>query len=264
LLTLIYKMTQSLNNKIALVTGASRGIGAGIARCFAQAGAHVIIVDLPQQAALAESVIQEINGVGRKAIFIAADVSDAGQIKTAVERAYAEFGALDIVVANAAFSIRQTTLDLDWQDFRRTIEVTELGAVHTCKAAADQMVAHARGGAILIIGSITADMALPSMVAYTMSKAAVHHYGRALADELAPRNIRVNVIAPGWIDTPGERLHFSEAELQAAGKRIPRGRLGTPEDIGRAAVFLCSDAADYITGTILTVDGGYRGAMRLP
>jgi glucose 1-dehydrogenase len=126
------------------------------------------------------------------------------------------------------------------------------------------MVRQGDGGKIVIIGSVHYDMAPANSAAYNMAKAAVNHLARTLSVELAPHRINVNVINPGWIDTPGERNFASEAELQRSGRRIPWGRLGKPEDIAKAVAFLCSDDAEYITGATLRVDGGFVPGLVLP
>jgi len=159
-------------------------------------------------------------------------------------------------------------IEAQWEHVLRTIEVTQFGVFHTCQMAAQHMVAQQAqgrpGGKIIIIGSVLAEVPFVTSTPYNMSKAAINHLGRTLAAELADYHINVNVINPGWIDTPGERQLASEAEIQAGARLIPWGRLGTPRDIGRAAAYLASDEADYVTGSILHVDGGYRLGLRHP
>jgi glucose 1-dehydrogenase len=138
------------------------------------------------------------------------------------------------------------------------------GVFHTCQFAARQMVAQGQGGKIVIISSIVSEQAFGGCESYNMSKSAINHFGEGLARELAAHRINVNVIRPGWIDTPGERQYFSEDDLQRAGARIPWGRLGTGRDIGRCAVYLSSDDADYVTGAHIRVDGGYMVGLKLP
>jgi glucose 1-dehydrogenase len=141
--------------------------------------------------------------------------------------------------------------------------VTQFGAFHTCQAAARHMVARGGSGKIIIIGSVLAVIPMRTSSAYNMAKAAVNQFGMTLAAELAPLRVNVNVINPGYIDTPGERRYATEEQIRQAGPRLPWGRIGTPYDIGRAAAFLASDDADYITGSVLQVDGGYRVSMSL-
>jgi glucose 1-dehydrogenase len=145
----------------------------------------------------------------------------------------------------------------------RTIEVTQFGVYHTCQAAARHMAARGGPGKIIIIGSVLSEIPMPTSAAYNMAKAAVVHLGRTLAAELTGLRINVNVINPGYIDTPGERAFASEEQIAQTAHILPWGRLGTAHDIGKAAAFLASDDADYITGSVLQVDGGYRLAMKI-
>lgn len=251
-----------LAGKIALVTGAARGIGQGVALCLAEEGADVVVNDLPPRGVFdARDTAAAIEKMGRWALVQYADVSDREQVAAMVAASIAHFGRLDIVVANAAMTVRELTIEAQWPNVLRTLEVTQFGVYHTCQMAAQQMVAQAKegwsGGKIVIIGSVLAEIPLRTSAPYNMAKAAINHLGRTLAAELAEYRINVNIINPGWIDTPGERQLASEAELEAGAKLIPWGRMGTPTDIGRAAVFLASDEADYITGSTLRVDGGF-------
>lgn len=257
---------QRLAGKVALVTGAARGIGQGIALCLAEEGADVLVNDLPA-ASFAEQpdahdTVQQIEQLGRRALPLAADVSDRAQVAAMFAAAAQQFGRIDIVVANAAMSIREPTLSAEWEHVQRTVAVAQFGVYHTCQAAARQMVAQGGGGKIIIIGSVLAEMPMPHSAPYNMAKAAINHLARTLAIELAEHRINVNVINPGFIDTPGERAFASEAQIAALGASLPWGRAGTPRDIGRAAAFLASDDADYITGSALVVDGGFR--LRMP
>ena len=255
---------QRLAGKVALVSGAARGIGRGIALCMAAEGADVIVNDLPSGAAGASATAAEIEVLGRQAHASYADVSDRAQVARLFADGMARFGHIDIVVANAAYSDRAPVLEVSWEAVLRTIEVTQFGVFHTCQAAARQMAAQGGGGKIIIIGSLLGEIPAAGSAAYTMAKAAVNHFARTLALELAPQRINVNVINPGYIDTPGERKFADEAQLRSTAPTIPWRRLGLPRDIGRAAVFLASDDADYITGAALLVDGGYKVGMRLP
>jgi glucose 1-dehydrogenase len=249
------------------VTGAARGIGRGIALCLAEEGAHVAINDLPPGdrpgAADAAGAAAEIAAMGRRSLAHYADVSDREAVAALFAATAAQLGPIDIVVANAALSIRQPVVEASWEGVLRTIEVTQFGVYHTCQAAAQHMAARGGPGKIIIIGSILADIPMQTSAAYNMAKAAVNHLGRTLAAELTRQRINVNVINPGYIDTPGERAFASEEEIRRTATQLPWGRLGTPRDIGRAAAFLASDDADYITGSVLQVDGGYKLAMRL-
>ena len=173
-----------------------------------------------------------------------------------------------MAVANAAVSIREPVVEAKWENMMRTFEVTQFGVFHTCQLAAQQMLKQPQTGRsrgkIVVISSIHEEIAFPTSGAYNMSKAAINHLARTMAAELAGNRINVNVINPGWIDTPGERQYFSEEEIAEGGRRIPWGRMGLPEDIGKAAAYLASDDADYVTGTILRVDGGFVHGLVLP
>jgi glucose 1-dehydrogenase len=212
----------------------------------------------------ARGTVAEVEALGRRALAYDADISDRDQVAGLFAAGVAQFGRIDVVVANAAFSIREPVIEAQWEHVLRTLEVTQFGVYHTCQAAAQQMVRQGNGGKIVIIGSILGEIPFPSSAAYNMAKAAINHLARTLAAELTGHRINVNVVNPGYIDTPGERKFATEEQIAQAARNLPWGRLGTPRDIGRAVAFLASDDADYITGTALVVDGGYKLAMRLP
>ncbi|MBX3011140.1 MAG: SDR family oxidoreductase [Caldilineaceae bacterium] len=256
-----------LHGKVALITGSGRGIGRGIALCLAAEGADVVINDLPGRND-AEATAQEIRALGQQALVWPADISDRGAVEAMIAGAVAHFGRLDIAVANAALSIREPVLEAKWENVQRTIEVAQFGVFHTCQLAARQMSQQPLNGRsrgkLLITCSVHEEIAFAQSAAYNMAKAAVAHLGRTMAGELARTKINVNIINPGWIDTPGERRFFNEEQITEGGKKIPWGRIGTPEDIGKAAAFLVSDDADYITGAVLRVDGGFVHGLELP
>jgi len=254
---------QRFEGKVALITGAARGIGRGVALCLAEEGASLIVNDLsPTDGLGARGTVQEVEALGRPALAYDADISDRDQVAALFAAGVAHFGRIDVVVANAAFSIREPVIEARWEHVLRTLEVTQFGVYHTCQAAAQQMVRQG-GGKIVIIGSILGEIPFLNSAAYNMAKAAVNHLGRTLAAELAAHRINVNVVNPGYIDTPGERKFATEEQIALAARSLPWGRLGTPRDIGRAVAYLASDDADYITGSALVVDGGYKLAMRL-
>jgi len=165
-------------------------------------------------------------------------------------------GSLDVLVNNAAKSVRKPLLELDVADVEQTWNVILWGTFHCSQIAARIMAAQGRGGNIVMISSVHAYRAFPNSTAYNGAKAAVNHMAATWAAELAPHRIRVNSIEPGWIDTPGERAFYTEQQIQEAGSRLPLGRLGSPEDIAKAVRFLVSEDGSYITGTCLRVDGG--------
>ncbi|HEX5481491.1 MAG TPA: glucose 1-dehydrogenase [Terriglobia bacterium] len=251
-----------LDGKVALVTGAKQGIGRGIALCLAEAGADVVVNDIAPETDMQE-VIGKINQIGRRGIAWKADVSNRDEVEALVEGATKRFGSLDIAVANAGMSVRKPFTDFEWTDVERVLATCQFGVFHTCQFAARKMVAQGRGGKIVLIASVHAQFPFARSAPYNMAKAAITHLGLTMANELAPHRINVNVIHPGWIDTPGERTHATEAEIQKGAEKIPWRRLGTPSDIGKAVTFLASDDADYITGACLRVDGGFALGLKL-
>jgi glucose 1-dehydrogenase len=244
-----------LIGQAAFVTGAGRGIGRAIAVALAAAGADVAVNYLDNQAE-AEEVAAVAQQAGRRAVLLQGDVSDQARVDDMVAQAVEALGRLDVAVANAYFSAREPFWEADMARFRRTVDVTMWGAFHTLRAAARQMIAQGRGGSIVMIGSPHAVFAVPGAMAYNLSKAAVDHMARTAAIELVEHRIRVNVIHPGWIDTPGEREHATEEQIARSAGKLPWKRLGRPDEVARGVVFLCDPRSDYITGSTLGIDGG--------
>jgi glucose 1-dehydrogenase len=256
-----------LEGRVALITGASRGIGRGCALALASQGADVV-VNYRSHPEDAQEVAALIEGMGRRVLLWQADVAQRHEVEAMFAGAVAHLGRIDIAVANAGMSIREPVLTAKWENVLRVIEVAQFGVFHTCQLAAQQMARQEKigrsRGKIIVISSIYAELAAPTSAAYNMAKAAVNHLVSTMAAELAEYHINVNTINPGWIDTPGERRYATEAEIEQGAKQLPWKRLGTLEDIGQAVVFLASDAADYITGTMLRVDGGFVHGLELP
>jgi glucose 1-dehydrogenase len=250
-----------LAGRKALVTGAAGGIGRGCAIELARAGADVAVNDLTRSAE-AEATVAEIRALGRDASLIEGDVFDRASCESVVARAVAAFGRIDILVSNPAFSRRGDFLDYDPELFEQVVRGTLTGGFHMSQLVSRHMVARGGEGKILFISSVHARIPFARSVAYNAAKIGLTHMARTIAAELLPHRINVNVIEPGWIDTPGEHATFGTDAIAQAAPTLPWGRLGTPEDIGRAAAFLCSADADYVTGTELVVDGGLclRGA----
>ena len=246
----------NLSGKTALVTGANRGIGRGCAVELARAGAD-IAVNYRSHAEEAEEVAAAIRALGRRAIVIQADVADRAASETMVRRTVEELGRIDVLIANAAFSIRTPFLEMTEQDMAVTLGVTLWGAFHCSQFAARDMVRRGEGGSIVMISSVHAVMAFKNSLAYNTAKAGLNHMARSMAAELTPQRIRVNVIEPGWTDTPGERRFSTEEQLRIGGSKLPLGRLGTSEEIGKGAAYLASDDAAYVTGSVLRIDGGF-------
>jgi glucose 1-dehydrogenase len=246
-----------LAGKVAVVTGASAGIGHAIARALAGAGADVAINYLTysdEAAALAD----QVRALGRRVLLVPADVADQDAVEALVARTAAELGRLDIFIANAAHSDEDYFYRADMAGFRRTIDVTMWGAFYGLRAAANQLIRQGQGGNLVVISSVHAVQAFPTSMAYNMAKAAVDQMARTAAVELFAHRIRVNTVYPGWTDTPGERKYFSEEVLQKEGAALPWGRLARPEEIARGVLFLVDPASDYITGSTLSIDGGTR------
>jgi len=256
-------MVMKLAGKVALVTGAARGIGRGCALALARAGADLAVNDR-QPSPLTDSLLAEVSALGRRAILIAGDAFDRGTCEQIVEQAAAALGTIDILVSNPAYSRRGDFLTYDPATFEQTLRGTLTAGFHLSQLAARQMVAEGRGGKIVFISSVHARIPYIRSGAYNAAKAGLNHLAATMAAELLPHRINVNVIEPGWIDTPGEHETFGSQQIAEAAKTLPWGRLGTPDDIGRAAVFLASDDADYITGTTLLVDGGLALRAALP
>jgi glucose 1-dehydrogenase len=244
-----------LTGKNVLITGASRGIGRGAALEAALAGANVGI-NYRSHPEEAEQVAAEVRARGGRALLLQADVADRAAVEAMVDRFVREFGRIDAFVSNAAYSDRQLMVEADLEGFRRTIDVSMWGAFYGVRAASRRMIDQGGGGAIVVVSSPHAVIPIPTAMAYNMAKAAIDHMARTAAIELAPYRIRVNIVHPGWIDTPGERKFFTEDQLASGAQNIPWKRLGTPEEIGRLIRFLLSDDADYMTGSTVLMDGG--------
>jgi glucose 1-dehydrogenase len=239
----------------ALVTGAGRGIGRGCALELARAGADVAINDR-QRTPQAEAVVAEIKALGRQAVLIDGDVFERESCESVAERTVDALGHIDIFVSNPAFQRRAEFLKFDPDTFAKVIQGTLAGGFHMSQFVAQHMVERGRGGTIVFISSGHAHTPYVGSIAYNAGKGGLNQLAFTIAAELYPHRINVNVIEPGWIDTPGEHEAFGDEFMSKAGAGLPWGRFGVPEDIGKAAVFLVSDDAEYITGAALRVDGG--------
>ncbi len=244
-----------LRGKVALVTGASAGIGRAAALALAQEGAEVAInyLTFPESA---ERLAAEIQALGQRALLFPVDVSNQQAVEAMVARTASELGRLDIFVSSAVYSDRELFTTADMQGFRRTIDVSMWGAFYGLRASVNQMIRQGHGGNAVIVSSPQARVAIPGSMAYNMAKAATDQMARTAAVELLSHRIRVNIVYPGWTDTPGERKFFSEEVLQRSAPNLPWGRMARPEEIARGIVFLVDPESDYITGTTLSIDGG--------
>ena len=244
-----------LSGKVVLVTGAARGIGRGVALEMAHAGADVCLTDRDPGPA-ADEVASAIRGMGRRVVTVQADVTERPAVEQAIAGCTTSLGPIDILVASAVTSVRQTLLETREADLRRTIEVSILGTFHVFQLVARQMVERSTKVSLIYISSPHARLPFKGAIDYNTAKAGAHQLALSAANELMWYGIRVNLIDPGWTDTPGERTWYSDEALYREAERLPLGRLASPEDIGRAAVFLASDDAAYVAGTVLRVDGG--------
>jgi len=241
-----------LDGAVALVTGAGAGIGRAIAETFAGAGAAVVVSDLKAEAA--EQVAEAIGAAGGRAIGVSCNVTEDADLAGAVERAVGEFGALTILVNNAGGG-GPKPFDMPMSDFRWAYELNVFSVFRLCQLAAPHMAA-AGGGAILNITSMSGDNRNQRMASYGSSKAAESHLTRNIAFDLGPMNIRVNAIAPGATRTAALESVLTPEIETAMLKHTPPKRLGEPSDMANAALFLCSPAAAWVSGQVLTVSGG--------
>src|SRR5438874_6095311 len=229
-----------LAGKVALVTGAAGGIGFATAVALAEAGADVASNDISlvepgsQRTSSRGNQLNElIASLGRKSHLLAGDVSDQAAVEDMVASAVAALGRLEILVTPAVYSDREPFTSADMHGFRKTIDVSMWGSFYALRAAANQMIKQGQGGAIAVVSSPHAEIAFPNCMAYNMAKAAQDQMARTAAMELLPHKIRVNILHPGWTDTPGERKFFSDADLNIAGPTLPAGRLARPDEVAR-------------------------------
>jgi 7-alpha-hydroxysteroid dehydrogenase len=244
-----------LDGKVALVTGAGRGIGEGIAKAFAEAGADVVVSARTRDQL--ESVAAQIRAMGRRALVVPCDVMERSDMESLVELAVEEFGRIDILVNNAGGGPYKPALRTSLKAFEDSFRFSVSSAFLLTRLVAPHMLKQG-GGCVLNISSVIGKLSERGFVAYGTAKAAMSQMTVMLGNELAP-HIRVNAVASGAVETSALAPFLSDEKMkEKMVARTPMGRIGRPEDIAAAALYLCSDAASYVTGSILDVDGGAK------
>jgi len=249
----------SLADKIAFVTGAGRGLGRAGALALARAGAHVALV--ARTRSQLEETATAVERLGRKTVVAVADIRNADQIAAAVKTTVEAFGRIDILFNNAGTNVRKPVVEMTDEDWHTIIDTNVKGIFLVARAVARQMIAQ-KTGRIINMSSMSAVSPERDKVVYASSKGAVSQFTKGLALELAPHGISVNAIAPGYMMTPLVQgyLEADAERYRRILQRIPLGRIGQPEEIGGALVFLASDAARFITGATIAIDGGWTAS----
>jgi 3-oxoacyl-[acyl-carrier protein] reductase len=246
---------KKLEGKVAIVTGASKGIGAGIARAFAEEGASVV-VNYASDKAGAENIVNEIIAKGGKAIAIYADVSKEADVKKMFEEANTAFGRLDILVNNAGVFKSIPIEKISVEEFNRHYSINVLGNLLATREAVKYF--GEKGGSIINMTSVVSEKGVPTYSIYSGTKGAVQSITHALAAELGPKNIRVNAIAPGAIETEGTQVDFGDGVAEQYIKATPLRRMGFPKDVAKVAVFLASDDSAFLADSRIEVSGGLK------
>ena len=253
-----------LKDKVAVIAGGTKGIGLGIALEFVREGAKVVIGGTTDETG--QAGVREIEAAGGEGLFVNCDVASLTDLDGMIERVVERFGRIDIYVANAGINDANKThyLDVTPEQYDRIMGVNLRGMLFGWQRAARQMISQGDGGVIINMSSVNANLALESQVVYTTSKGGVEQLTKVQAVALAPHNIKVNAIAPGPIETELMRRVGSDKQLMdTILSRTPQGRVGTPRECGRLAVFLASEDSDFIFGQSIYIDGG-RGFQALP
>jgi NAD(P)-dependent dehydrogenase (short-subunit alcohol dehydrogenase family) len=243
-----------LDGKVALITGGSKGIGRAIALSFARDGADVALA--ARGVDELEGAAKEVETEGGRALAVPTDVTESDQVEALVRRTVDELGGIDILVNNAGAAPFMSTFDqMRLSGFEKYFGITYTGAVYTTRAAAAPLLE--RGGSVINVASVAAYIASPGLTYYASAKAALVSFTRTLALEWAAHGVRVNAIAPGWIETEMNVVARQDPGFfQAVVNQIPLGRWGTAEDVANVALFLASDKASFMTGSVVVVDGG--------
>jgi glucose 1-dehydrogenase len=248
--------TLQLQNKVAVITGASLGIGSAMALAFAKEGA-AIAVDYRSHPDEAKEIVDQVEGSGGRAISVHADVSSPEDVKNLIQKAVSEFGRLDVMINNAGVEEKMPFLETPLDVWNKTIAVNLTGAWLGCQEAARQMVDQGGSGRIINVSSVHEDLPMPTNSPYCAAKGGLRMLTRTIAVELAPHDITVNNIAPGAVDTPMDApLKANADQMQQLLSEIPLQRMGKPEEVAALAVYLASEAAAYVTGSTFVIDGG--------
>jgi gluconate 5-dehydrogenase len=243
-----------LSGKIALVTGASRGLGRHFALALARAGADVAITS--RTLASLDDTVREINSIGRRVLPVALDVRAHASIQSAVASVHAHFGRIDILINNAGCNIRKPALDVAWEDWNTILDTNLRGPFFVAQAVARHMIAAGRGR-IVNIGSVTSVAGYAGLGPYGASRGGIKQLTMSLAADWGPKGVTVNCLAPGWFKTSQNAVMYEDAEwVRYLSDKIPLRRPGAVEDLTGALLFLSSDASAYVTGQTLLVDGG--------
>ncbi|MGB3072333.1 MAG: SDR family NAD(P)-dependent oxidoreductase [Ottowia sp.] len=246
--------TQNLAGRVALITGAGKGLGRAIALGLAEAGADVAL--LARTRADLDAVAGQVQALGRRALVLVADATRSDQVDAAVAQAVAELGSVRVLVHAAGGSLRKPSVDISDEEWDQVIAANLSSTFKVCRAVGRHMLAHG-GGSIINIASTAGVRGRAGNAPYSAAKAAVINLSRALAMEWAPSGVRVNVLAPGRFLTPLTQAEMDIPEKYAAFVRqVPLGRIGRPEELKDIAVWLASDASSYVTGSTITLDGG--------
>lgn len=251
-----------LSNKVAIVTGGNSGIGKGIAIAFAKEGARVAVVG--RNVERGNATVEEIKRLGTNAIFVKADVGEVEETKAYVARTLEAFGEIHIMVNNAALIHQARVVDLKEEDWDRIIKTNLRSVFLGSKYAAIEMIRQGKGGRIINVSSIHAELSEPQAAPYTAAKGGINSFTRTLATELAPHKITANTLQPGATYTDLTIPMYTPAVKEALYKRIPLKAIANVEDIACGAVFMSTDDAWYMTGQVLTIDGGYVMDGSLP
>jgi NAD(P)-dependent dehydrogenase (short-subunit alcohol dehydrogenase family) len=251
-------VSRQLENRVALITGAARGLGRAIAEAFAHEGATIVVADLKQH--WAQVVVDDVEGKGGRGLAVGVDLSERDAVAALIDRIGESLGRLDIVVNNAMWNRYEPIADIRRETFDRMLGIGFGAVVWTIQAAAPLMRATG-GGSIINIASVSAQLGIANALLYCGIKAGVTGLTRSAATELGPDHIRVNAISPSTVATEGVRAILSAETMATRVARTPLQRLGETRDIAAAALFLASDASNFITGQVLTVDGGLANAF---